>query len=285
MIVKNVSYDDLNYISAICLDPSVGKALRVLMKSAMDRRIGWIKQMIKNGLEIFIALEEPRDEIIHYKWVGKLNHKDLAINNKVPMGLLESIPIEYALEPIQGNNSLFINCIWILPPFWRKGIGKALISSFIKRAEKVGSACVIAYENERWFDTTIQYMPLKFFKKHQFIEVDRDGKRVLLFRDFKNIDPPKFLNVHTKLKKKSHKLSLSIFCNDQCPWSTFMVKEIQEGVKSIRNIETNIISTNRKKDIEKYGISRGVIMDNKPICNRMVSWTQVKKEIDKFKST
>jgi GNAT superfamily N-acetyltransferase len=283
--IRNISHEDLNCISAICLDPSVGKKEKKIMNDAMNRRLNWIREMLGKGLEIFIALEEPRDEIIHYKWVGKLNHKDLAINNKVPMGLLESIPIEYALEPIQGINSLFINCIWILPPFWGQGVGKTLLSSFIKRAEKVGSACVIAYENEHWFDTTIQYMPLRFFKKHQFIEADRDGNRVLLFRDFKNINPPKFLNINAKLKNTNHKLNLSIFCNDQCPWSTFMVKEIQEGVKSVKNVEINIILTNHKKDIEKYGISRGVIMDNKPICNRMVSWTQVKKEIDKLKST
>ncbi|MFX0012186.1 MAG: GNAT family N-acetyltransferase [Candidatus Hermodarchaeota archaeon] len=284
MEIKKVTNKELIYIPAICLDPSVGKDGKEVMSNAMDKRIDWIKEMMKKGLELFIALEEPRDEILNYKWLGKINHRDLAINDKVPMGLLESIPIEYALEPIAGKDMLFINCMWILPPFWGKGVGTALLTAFRKSAQKVGAGSVIAYDKERWFDTTIEYMPMNFFKKNNFIEVDRDGGRVLMFLDIKNVNPPTFLSINTNLERKSQKLCLNIFCNDQCPWSTYMVKEFQEGIKSCENIEINIISTNKKKTIEKFGISRGVVLNNNAVYKRMVTWEQVKQEIDKLKS-
>jgi GNAT superfamily N-acetyltransferase len=283
--VKKVTNKELVYIPAICLDPSVGKDGKEVMSDAMDRRMEWLKDMMKKGLELFIALEEPRDEILNYKWVGKINHRDLAINDKVPLGLLESIPIEYALEPIVGKNILFINCMWILPPFWRQGVGKALLSAFIESAQKVGAASVIAYDKERWFGTTIEYMPMNFFKKNNFIEVDREGGRILMFLDFKNIDPPNFLRTPLNLERKSQKLCLNLFCNDQCPWSTFMLKEFQEGIKSYENIEINIIKTNKKKTIEMFGISRGVVINNNPVFKRMVTLDQIKQEIDKLKST
>ncbi len=283
--VKKLTQDELNYIPALCLDPSVGKEGKGIMAKAMDRRIEWITEMMNKGLELFVALENPRDEIINYKWAGKIKHSDLAINGKVPMGLLECIPIEHALEPIVGKDSLFINCMWILPPYWGKGVAKALITTFIERARQFGSASVLSYDSESWFDTSIEFMPMNFFKKYGFIETDREGKRVLLFIDFKGNYPPKFLPVNLNNELNSQELTLNIFCNDQCPWSTYMVKKIREGIKLYQNIDINVISTTEKRLIEKFGISRGVTLNNRLLFKRMITWDQVKKEIDKLKLT
>jgi hypothetical protein len=147
-IIK-INKNELEFIPAICLDPSVGKDGKEKMKGAMDKRIEWIKEMMIKGLEIFVAFEPPRNEIVTYKWAGKLNHADLAINGKVPMGLLEYVPIEYALEPIIGEESLFINCMWVLPPFWERGVRNALINTFIERSRKIGSASIITSDKVR----------------------------------------------------------------------------------------------------------------------------------------
>jgi hypothetical protein len=130
MKIQKIMTGDLDYIGAICLDPSVGKKQKDIMQNAMRERITWIKKMIPQGLEIFIATEEPQSKIIHYKWAGNVKHSDLAIRGLVPMGLLEAIPIELAPEPIEGIKSFFINCMWVLPPFWLSGVGKSLLEFF-----------------------------------------------------------------------------------------------------------------------------------------------------------
>ncbi|MFX1353284.1 MAG: hypothetical protein ACFFGP_04920, partial [Promethearchaeota archaeon] len=79
MEIKNISEEELDYIPAICLDPSVGSKLKKVMEKCMEERILWIKKMMKRGLEILVALDTPKDEIIHYKWAGKMRHSDLAI--------------------------------------------------------------------------------------------------------------------------------------------------------------------------------------------------------------
>jgi GNAT superfamily N-acetyltransferase len=252
------------------------------MSKAMDRRIDWIRNMMNKGLEIYIAIEAPKNDIINYKWAGKIRHSDLAINGKVPMGLLECVPIEHALEPITGKNSLFINCMWILPPFWGRNVAKVLIKTFIERAREIGSASVLTYDKENWFETTIEYMPTDFFKKYGFVETDRDGSRVLLFMDFNGISPPKFIRTVLNSDLNNQKPTVNILCNDQCPWSTFMVKEIQEGIKEIKGSNVKLISTNDREYIEKWGISRGVILNDKPIAKRMVTWNQIKKYFDCF---
>ncbi|MFX1593666.1 MAG: GNAT family N-acetyltransferase [Promethearchaeota archaeon] len=282
MEIQTITKDKLDLICAICLDPSVDKETRDLMEDGMDERIYWIKEMMQKGLEILVALEKPRKEKIHYKWVGKMLHSDLTIHGRVPMGLLEYIPIEHALEPVKGNNCLFINCMWILPPFWLNGVGKALLKSFLEKAKQYGGASVIAYEGDRWFGTSIRYMPSSFFKKFGFKEVDRDGSRVLLFLDLGSSSTPKFIFPELKDQYKSQKLNLEILYNSQCPWSKYMINTIKNNIEKNFNINLNIINTDDRIVIEKLGISRGVFLNGKPIIKRMASWEEIKLEIEKF---
>jgi len=281
MEIQTISEDRLDLICAICLDPSVDKETRDLMENSMDERICWIKEMIPKGLEILVALEKPRNELIHYKWVGKIRHSDLAVNGQVPMGLLEYIPIEHALEPIEGENILFINCMWILPPFWLHGVGTALIKSFIERAKQYGGASVITYDGDRWFGTSIKYMPSSFFKKLGFNEVDRDGSRVLLFLDLGS-SSPKFILPKSNEFQKTKKLNLDIFYNSQCPWSRYMINTFKNNVEKCSAVNLNIVNTDDRKLIEKQGISRGVYLNGKPIIKRMASWEEIKPEIDEY---
>ena len=275
MEIQTITEERLDLICPICLDPSVDKETRDLMENSMDERICWIKEMMPKGLEILVALEKPRNEMIHYKWVGKMLHSSLAIDGQVPMGLLEYIPIEHALEPVKGENILFINCMWILPPFWLNGVGTALMESFIERAKQYGGASVITYDGDRWFGTSIKYMPSSFFKKFGFKEVDRDESRVLLFLDLGS-SSPKSKDFH-----KTEKLNLDIFYNSQCPWSRYMINTIKMKVEKHSTINLNIVNTDDRKLIEKLGISRGIYLNGKPIIKRMASWEEIKTEIDK----
>ena len=280
MEIEAITEGKLNTICAVCLDPSVDQETRDLMENGMEERICWIKDMIPKGLGILVASEKPRQEKIHYKWVGKMLHSDLAIHGRVPMGLLEYIPIEHVLEPVDGKNSLFINCMWVLPPFWLMGVGKALLESFIKRATQYGSASVIAYEGDRWFETSIKYMPLSFFKKFGFKEVDRDGSRVLLFLDLGSCSSPKFIFPKLKGFHKTKKLNLDIFHNSQCPWSKYMINIVKKEVEKYSTINMNIVNTDDSEFIKKLGISRGVYLNGKPIIKRMASFEEIKLELE-----
>lgn len=278
MEIKIVSEDELEFIPAICMDPSVGKKLKKVMKTCMEQRISWIKKMMKHGLEILIALDKPKNEIIHYKWAGKMRHSDLAIRGCVPMGLIESIPIEFALEPLEGKYSLFINCIWILPVFWNQGVGKALMNRLIEQAKKVGGASVLAYDNEKWFGTTINYMPFQFFQKFGFKEVDRDDNRVLLHLNLGSNKIP-YLIKNQKLDLNN---SLNLFINSQCPWNCFMVEDIKKNLKNYPDIQLKLINTDNKEIIKKYGISRGVIINKTPLIKRLASWSEIQNQFERM---
>ncbi|MFX0076547.1 MAG: GNAT family N-acetyltransferase [Candidatus Hermodarchaeota archaeon] len=279
MIVKKLLDSELDFVPAICLDPSVGTQSIAAMQKGMRDRLVWIKKMMKLGLEIYVALEESRDEEIHYKWVGNMLHSDLAIRGQVPMGLLECVPIEFALEPIIGENSLFINCMWILPPFWNKHIGKALIEFLIKRAEEIGGVSTIAYDGDKWCGTSINYMPLEFFKKFGLREVERDDSRVLLHLDLGAHIPPKFIYPLFENLQNGHDNCLTAFYNSQCPWSKLMIDELKENTEKIKNLKLQVIKTDDRELIEKYGISRGLLIEGKPALNRIALWKEIQKKI------
>ena len=280
MEITFISEDNLDILRGICLDPSVDKKTRILMENGMEERIAWVKHMIPKGLGILLAHEKPRNENIHYKWVGNMLHSDLAIQGRVYMGLLEYIPIEYALEAINGENSLFINCMWILPPFWQTGTGKALLEVFIDKAREYGGASVIAYDNEKWLGTSINYMPTSFFKKFGFQKVDHDGSRMLLYIDLGESSPPKFISFKSRELDKSSQC-LEIFFNSQCPWARFMVNSVKKGTEKYPQLTIKCINTGNSEIVHSTGISRGICFNGMPIIKRMASWEEIKSKVDK----
>ncbi|UCE13984.1 MAG: GNAT family N-acetyltransferase [Candidatus Heimdallarchaeota archaeon] len=283
MKIHQISEDELDYVCAVCLDPSVGKKTREMMEGGMNDRLCWIKNQMKNGLEILIVVEKPRKEKIRYKWAGLITHAELAVHGLVPKGLLEFLPIEYALEPIEGESMLFINCIWILPPFWNSGVAKSLIESFVERAKEYGGASVLAYEGDRWFGTTIKYMPFRFFEKFGFKEIATDGTRKLLYLDLGANDPPTLVLPETKPVENSNRTQLDIFFNSQCPWNRYMIEEVKQNIQRYPEICVNLVNTDDREKILEYGVSRGIFLNGEPVIKRMAEWNEIKSEIDKIK--
>jgi GNAT superfamily N-acetyltransferase len=279
--IQKINKNNFEIVQAICLDPSIDEKSREFMNESMNSKLSWILKMIPRGLKLYIAYEKPKPIKIHYKWVGEMLHSDLAINKQVPMGSLEAMPIEYALEPVEGKNSLFINCMWILPPFWAAGVGKSLLKEFFLDAKKIGGGSIIAYNKIKWFGTSIEYMPSKFFEKYGFEEVDRYEERILLHRDFGANQTPKLLKPKPYFFNKKDQFKIDILYNSQCPWSGYMINTIRNEVVKYSNVNLNLINTDNRKRIKKYGLSRGIFINGKPILNRMADWEEIKPLLER----
>ena len=230
------------------------------MKEHMDKRLEWIKEMMPKGLEIIVALG-PR---------------------KSKKGLIEYLPIEMAPEPVKGENSLLIDCIWVLPRLWKVGIGKGLMQRFLDDASKAGGASVLAYENDKWFGD-FDYMPASFFKKFGFREVSRDETRVLLHLDLGAHMPPRLLTPKRRRAETKRKTIVDVFCNSQCPWCGWMADEISRNVKD-SDITVRSINTDGREAIEEFGIARGVSINGVPVIKRMAAWKETKSALDRVMS-
>ncbi|MFB0567227.1 MAG: GNAT family N-acetyltransferase [Candidatus Bathyarchaeia archaeon] len=282
MEFRKITADELDYISAICLDPSVSPKQREAMKNHMEKRLRWLEKMMPQGLGIIVALENPKSETLHYPWVGNIRHADLAVKGKVPKGLIEYLPVETALEPVKGENSLFINCIWILPPFWKTGVAKGLMQQFVEEARKWGGATVLAHESDKWFGTSIKYMPSSFFMKFGFKEVSRDETRVLLHLDLGAHKSPMLIPPRKRVAGEKGKILMDVFCNRQCPWCGWMVDKIRRNMRKYSDVTLNVINTDSRDVIEQFGMSRGVFINGEPSIKRMASWKEIKSALNNF---
>jgi GNAT superfamily N-acetyltransferase len=271
MRIHEVSPDELDYVAAVCLDPSIPPKWREAMQPYMHARKEWLKRMMSKGLRVSVALEN-REKAINILGTRNAKFKDMVVKNKFPEGLIEYVPIEHAPEPVKGRKSLFINCIWIVPPFWRRGIARALVKTVIEKGKARGGVTVLAYEGDRWFGF-FPYMPADFFRKFGFKEVDRDGSRVLLHLDLGAKQHPSIILPEAG-RLKSGKSVVDIFFSSQCPWSGWMVDRIKRNMTKC-DVMINTVNTDDRKVIEKHGMSRGVRINGVPAVRRMASWKEI----------
>lgn len=281
MEFRKVTVDEFNYVSALCVDPGLNPEQRDAMKNHMENRINWLKKMMSRGLGIIVALENPKSGALRYPGVGTIRYADLTVKGKVPKGLIEYLPIETALEPVKGEKSLFINCIWILPPFWKKGVAKGLMQRFIKEAEKCGGATVLAYKGDKWFGF-FEYMPASFFQKFGFEEISRDETCVLLHLDLGAGKLPMLIPPKKKVVKDKDEILMDVFCNSQCPWWGWVVNKIRRNTRKYSDVTLNVINTDRRDVIEKFGMARGIRINGEPIVKRIASWKEIESALNKF---
>ncbi|MFX1512643.1 MAG: GNAT family N-acetyltransferase [Promethearchaeota archaeon] len=280
MDILNISPDELDYVEAVCLDPSIRPKWRQEMKPFMQERKSWLQRMMQKELQIIVALEEP-EIAINALGSKKAKHRKMIIRGKFPLGLIEYLPIQYVLEPVIGEYSLFINCIWILPPFWRKGVAKTLVNKAIEDAQRYGGISVLAYEGDKWFGW-FPMMPSEFFKKFGFIELDRDGSRLLLHLDLGGGETPTLIHPKTRTIDTTTQMKIEALHNCQCPWSGWMIQRLLHKMKK-SNINVELINTDDRKVIAEYGLSRGICINGIPIIKRLASWKEIQSTIKAMK--
>jgi GNAT superfamily N-acetyltransferase len=273
MQIRELQPEELDYVAMLCVDPGLSAKMREEMRLAMDNRKEWLKTMMLKGLQVSVVLERSED-FFSSRRARSRKLKELDIRGYVPMGLIEYLPIRVAAEPVKGKRSLFVNCVWVLPLFWHKGVGAMLLERVVEKAKSYGGVSVLAYESDKWFGYSFDYMPIGFFKRFGFREVARDGSRVLLHLDLGAGELPSLVSPKRSSVGKSDKVVMDIFYNSQCPWSAWMVNRIKQGMNKYDAV-VNVINTDDRKVIERYGLSRGVCINGVPIVKRMAPWKEV----------
>jgi GNAT superfamily N-acetyltransferase len=279
MQIREVSPEELDFVARLCLDPFMVPTWREAMQPAMVVREEWLKTMMREGLKVLVALEKSED-VLSFFSARNRKIRELIIRDKIPKGLIEYAPIEFAPEPVTGENSLFINCVWVLPKFWNADIAKSLLNGFIEDAKAYGGASVLTYESDKWFGY-FPYMPTSFFRKFGFREVDRDGTRVLLHLKLGTDEEPRLLEPRIRVIGKSDRIIVDVLFNSQCPWSWWMADKVKRGMKKYGAV-VNAVNTDDRRMIEKYGLSRGVCINGKPVLKRMVSWKEIDLALKQF---
>jgi len=278
MEIRELKTDELDYAVLPCVDPGFRKT----MKQEMSLRAEFLRKMKKEGLSVLVAFEDvDKQERIDYPGVGKVKLKDLSLKGKIPAGLIEYAPIEKTIFPVRGENLAFIHCIWVIPPYWRKKVGQALMENFVARTSHLSGSAVIAYEGQSWWGF-FDYMPKWFFAKFGFKEVGRNGSSVLMFKSYGNAKPPELILSQPGSASRQKKVKVEFFWNTQCPYSWWVAKLLGKEFGETSKFELELINTDKRKTVQKSELTFGLRINGKTVFNRMPSWDEIKKALSGF---
>ena len=178
-------------------------------QSGVELKKEWLKKRISEG-HVFRKLDDR----------GKV--------------FIEYAPLESAWVPIEGDNYLYIYCLWVSGSFKGKGHAKELLEYCINDAKKNNKAgiCILSSKMKKPF-----LSEKSFFTKYGFKVVDSIGEYELLSLSF-NEDKPRFID--TVRGNKIASKDLTVYYNNQCPYIANCIDQIKSYCLK-EAIELNLI--------------------------------------------
>ena len=136
---------------------------------------------------------------------------------------IEYAPLETAWVPVQGDNYLYVYCLWVAGSFKGKGYARSLIEYCINDAKEKGKSgvCVLSSKKKKPF-----LSDKKFFLKYGFEVVDSvKNEYELLALSFNGEKP--YLSESAKCMEISEK-ELTIYYGLQCPYIPNCIEQIKD---------------------------------------------------------
>lgn len=154
---------------------------------------------------------------------GRLNQghvfRKLDAQGKV---FIEYAPAEDAFASVEGDNYIYIHCLWVSGSFAGKGHGRALLEACIDdaRAQRKSGVCVLSAKKKTPF-----LSEKKFMLHFGFAVADALGDYELLALSF-NGSMPRFTDSARRLKTDLP--GLVIYHSPQCPYAANCIDQVAQ---------------------------------------------------------
>jgi len=155
---------------------------------------------------------------------------------------IEYEPLETSWVPIDGENYMYIYCLWVAGSFKGKGIGRELLEYAINDARNHNKSgiCTLVSKKKKPF-----IGDKKFFEHFGFRVVDNIGDYELMALEFDKSIPPKFCDNARKMEIE--RKEFTIYYSNECPYVEYEVKELSTyAIDSGINLEFIKIDTLEK---------------------------------------
>lgn len=219
----------------------------------VDTKRSWLKDRLKEG-HVFRKLNEKGKVFIEYS------------------------PLETAWTPVEGDNYIYIYCLWVSGSFKEKGYGKALLEYCIddaKRQNKSG-ICVISSKKKKPFLTE-----KKFMVKYGFETVDTIGDDYELLALSFDGSTPHFTD--TAKKQSIDSKALTIYYGMQCPYIPNCIEQV-EGYCKENNIPLDLVKVDtleKVKSVPSVFNNWAVFYDGKFETVHLLNEGYLKKMLEK----
>lgn len=210
----------------------------------------WLKERIAEG-HVFRKLDEKGKVFIEYS------------------------PLETAWVPVNGDNYIYIYCLWVAGSFKGKGYAKSLIEYCINDAKEMGKSgvCVLSSKKKKPF-----LSDKKFLLKYGFEVVDTAGDGYELLALSFNGEKPSFSESAKSMEISSKELT--IYYGLQCPYISNCVEQVQEYCNN-NNIPLNLIAVDtleKSKSLPCIFNNWAVFYNGKYETNHLLNETMLKKK-------
>ena len=193
---------------------------------------------------------------------------------------IEYLPIENAWVPVEGNNLMYIDCLWVSGKFQGHGYAKGLLDSCIKDSKEKSKDGLVIFSSKKKMSFL---MDKKFLLKYGFEVVDCiDDKYELMFLAFHDdVKQPKFKIKQLKLEKKGFVL----YYSHQCPFTAKYVALLskycdENGIDmDIRYIDNKDVAQTSPTIFTTYSL----FYDGKFITNEILSIKKFEKIVETIK--
>ena len=179
-------------------------------QNGVDKKKEWIKNKLKDG-HVFRKLDARGKTFIEYE------------------------PIETAWTPVNGDNYMYIYCLWVAGSFKGKGIGKELLEYAINdaKSKKMNGICTIVSKKKKPF-----LGEKDFYTHFGFKVVDSINDYELLALEFNASKTPIFNDNARKMEINDDEFT--IYYSNECPYVLYEVEELSLYAKE-NNIKINFI--------------------------------------------
>lgn len=241
----------------------------------------------------FVCLEDWSEEMKEARshkevWFNKMKEKGLKVklaidNEELVGGMIQYLPIEQSFA--EGNDLYFILCIWVhgysegKGNYQKKGIGTALLEAAENDAKSKGIKGMAA-----WGISLPFWMRAKWFKKHGYTQVDKQGIQVLLWKPFTDeAIPPRWIREKKKPKPIKGKVMITSFINGWCPAQNIVYERAKNAALEFGDkVEFREINTMKRDVFLEWGIVDGLFIDDKQVrTGPPPSYEKIKKKIAK----
>lgn len=165
------------------------------------------------------------------EWMKERFNEGLVFYRSVERGkcFIEYIPSENAWAPIDANNYMFINCLWIAGSLKGHGYSNDLLNECIRdaKSQKKDGLCIFSSnKRKKEFLSDPKYMAYKGFK----VADETECGITLMYLPFsEDASIPKIKECAKKLEIEEK--GFVVYYTDQCPFTYYWVPRVQEVAK------------------------------------------------------